>query len=686
MPPLVLGRVGAGATVPVHVPDGAHVLLRAELEQGGQALLAQVEDWTPAELVDGARLGRARFSLVGVPAGWHELVATIDHAGELSTARAPVIVAPEPDGLEAAVVRAGGEGPEAPPGRGEQAAIHRPPRFGRQEYGGRGWGLSLDLHAVRSARSWGIGDWADLADLAVVAARAGADFLQLNPPVARLAPAGHTDPAASADPADPAARVAAGSPADSADPADPADPADRVAAGGASDSAESARMGGSGLPRGPFPDPIHIRPEDIREVAYLPGAQRTLVEWGTEAVRPWNTDAAAIDPAAAWEAKRSALETIYAAGRSAAREEAFAVFRERGGQLLAEHARACVEAAGTPEAGTDSPERFYTWLAWIGTEQAARAQRAARIAGMTIGILAPVDLEAARAATWCTLDPSLRWAHWIRTAGRTCGGLFVHLPADTGIDRPLHPALAESELTDVGSLIAAAAAGNRLLVLDEPATGRADAREARDDQTDGPAPGPAGGPADGSAAGSEADAARELAGEFWRTARVWDLGPAQLPTTTLASVVVDTIPSAGFLAGEHLDLADRLGLLEDLPGARLAVQSRRERTLTALREQYLLPLEATEREVIEALYRALVRTPARLVSVALADAVGERRPQSMPDPAGGYPSGRLPLADGSGRAVLVDDVPGSVRFTSLVGAIAADLRELAGEPAGGAGR
>lgn len=45
----------------------------------------------------------------------------------------------------------------------------------------RAWGISLQLYELRSARSWGIGDFADLAQFCAVAARTGADFVGLNP-------------------------------------------------------------------------------------------------------------------------------------------------------------------------------------------------------------------------------------------------------------------------------------------------------------------------------------------------------------------------------------------------------------------------------------------------------------------------------------------------------------------------
>ena len=47
--------------------------------------------------------------------------------------------------------------------------------------GRRTWGIALQVYQLRSARNWGIGDLADLADFVRVAAAAGADFVGTNP-------------------------------------------------------------------------------------------------------------------------------------------------------------------------------------------------------------------------------------------------------------------------------------------------------------------------------------------------------------------------------------------------------------------------------------------------------------------------------------------------------------------------
>jgi 4-alpha-glucanotransferase len=85
------------------------------------------------------------------------------------------------------------------------------------------------LYSVRSRASWGLGDFADLADLAAIAGERGADFLLINPVHA----------AEVTSPIEPS----------------PYRPATRR-----------------------FLAPLYVRPEDIREVAYLTPTERAVVE------------------------------------------------------------------------------------------------------------------------------------------------------------------------------------------------------------------------------------------------------------------------------------------------------------------------------------------------------------------------------------------------------------------------
>ena len=79
----------------------------------------------------------------------------------------------------------------------------------------------------------------------------------------------------------------------------------------------------------------------------------------------------------------------------------------------------------------------------------------------------------------------------------------------------------------------------------------------------------------------------------------------------------------------------------------------REQVMALLRRRSLLPRDATERQVVEALHRLLTWSPSRLLGVQLADAVGDRRPQNQPGTDQEYPNWRMPLADGVGLPVLL---------------------------------
>jgi 4-alpha-glucanotransferase len=78
---------------------------------------------------------------------------------------------------------------------------------------------------------------------------------------------------------------------------------------------------------------------------------------------------------------------------------------------------------------------------------------------------------------------------------------------------------------------------------------------------------------------------------------------------------------------------------------------------------------ASERETVEALHRFLTWTPARLIGVSLADAVGDRRTINQPGTDEEYPNWRVPLADGSGTPVLLDDLPRARRARALARAV-----------------
>ena len=150
LPPVVVTRSSEAPTVAVHVPHGADVTVAIQLEGGGRLPLEQLARWVDPRLVDGAHVGEATFEVpADLPLGWHTLYAVSGG----STASASLIVTP--DRLEV------------------------PASLSDQE---QRWGLMTQLYQVRSARSWGVGDLEDLAELSVwSAADLGADFVLVNP-------------------------------------------------------------------------------------------------------------------------------------------------------------------------------------------------------------------------------------------------------------------------------------------------------------------------------------------------------------------------------------------------------------------------------------------------------------------------------------------------------------------------
>jgi len=278
--------------------------------------------------------------------------------------------------LTASVGRAPTEGPPVPTGASGQAAVSAtsrlivtPARLRAPDavIAKRPWGFMAQLYSVRSRASWGIGDLADLRDLCqLAAARTGADFVLVNPLHA-------------------------------AEPVPPLTPSPYL---------PSSRL---------FVNPIYIRVEDVPEVAYMPGADRSLIDWAAEAPRAASLSPALINRDPIWRAKRDALEQIFRLPRPAARAGAFAEFRERGGAALEDFAtwcaiveeravevRATTGEAGALPAALSSPRapgiaafraahrdriEFHEWLQWVADEQRGVAQAAALRAGMAIGVM-----------------------------------------------------------------------------------------------------------------------------------------------------------------------------------------------------------------------------------------------------------------------------------------------------------
>jgi 4-alpha-glucanotransferase len=519
-----------------------------------------------------------------------------------------------------------------------------------------GWGFTVQLYSVRSRHSWGHGDLRDLADLATWSGRElGAAFVLINP-----LHAAEPVPPVSASPYLPMSRR--------------------------------------------FLSPLYLRVEDIPEYALLPSAQRQRIAALAGPLRDGNSSPALIDRDAVWAAKRAALEIIQAWPLASARRAAFRRFTVREGQALDDWATWCAlaeihgpdwrswpSALRSPGSAAVAAERtrlharveFHSWLQWATQSQRAAAQAAARAAGMSIGVIGDLAVGAhpGGADAWAYADV-------------LAPGMSVGAPPDEFNPRgqdwalpPWHPGLLEAAgyqpladlvragFTDTGGLRADHVMGLfRLWWV--PAGMPADQgtyvryrHEAMVGLLAGEAA-QAGGVAIGEDLGTVDQwmrdylAARRVLGTsmlwFERRADGTPLPPRGWRRDCLATVGThDVPPAASFLTGEHVALRSRLGLLtgslaSEHEHAAAAVAAWRE----ALAAQGLLPSGAAPgpEEFTRALYGYLARTPAALIGVSLADAVGDRRPQNLPGTTDQYPNWRVPLCDGEGRGVLLEDL------------------------------
>jgi 4-alpha-glucanotransferase len=161
---------------------------------------------------------------------------------------------------------------------------------------------------------------------------------------------------------------------------------------------------------------------------------------------------------------------------------------------------------------------------------------------------------------------------------------------------------------------------------------------------------------------------------FERDADGAPLPPSQWRPASLATVGTHDIPpAAAFVTGEHVAL--RAGL-DVLARSEEAERADHEQTMAAWREalvrEGLLPADgsATVAEQVVALYAYLARTPSALIGVSLPDAVGQRAPQNIPGTVDEYPNWRIPLADGDGRPVLLEDLAGHPGLRAIAAVVA----------------
>ena len=561
---------------------------------------------------------------------------------------------------------AGGRAPSGDRGAPEG----RPPGPALPEPAGRSWGFAVQLYSLRSRQSWGHGDLSDLADLAAWSSTdLGADFVLINP-----LHAAEPVPPVSASPYLPMSRR--------------------------------------------FTSPLYLRIEDIPEYAGLTAGDRVRIDSLAAPLRARNATSELLDRDAVWRAKRAALDIIHRQPLSLSRQAEFDAYQAREGQDLANWALWCALAElhgpdwrtwpprlRTVRNAEVSAERarlarqvqFHAWVQWLAEGQLATAQEAARAAGMRIGIIRDlaVGCHAGGADAWAWRDVLVE-------------GVSVGAPPDEfnqlGQDwnqPPWHPErLAGQGYAPLADLIGAGlrhAGGLRMdhvmgllrlwwvpagLPPEQGTYVRYDHR-AMVGQLTGQAAA-AGALAIGEDLGTVDDWIRDYLADqgVLGTSMMWfERGPdgAPLPPgkwrrNCLAMVGThDVPPIASFVTGEQVDLRSRLGLLtRSYQAERAEAESAVAAWRDVLTAEGLLPAGRMPgpADFTVACYAFLARTPALLVGVSLADAVGDRRPQNIPGTTDEYPNWRIPLCDGEGRAVSLDDLADSRGVRAVARAVA----------------
>ena len=599
LPPVVVVRGSAGH-VEVHLDEGAAVSLVIAFEDGSSGAPL------PPGVVTGTRDGRQRLrvGLLDLPPGWHRLQATTG----AETAEAVLLVAP----------------------------VSLPPVVGRR------WGWMVQLYALRSENSWGIGDYADLKTLLEHTAASGGRALLLNPVHAET----------------PVLPITA------------------------SPYSPSSRLFRSVLP-----------------LAVTQIAATEDVRAAVAALRP-DSPPDRIDRDAVWSAKLAALELLWPEHRTdpvpdrpgAGDFALFCALAEQHGtpwQLWPEPLRR-PDGPGVPAARALHADRiaFWRWVQALVEQQLADAAAAAPevlvlhdlavgvdgggadawllqdalALGASVG--APPDSVNQKGQDW-GLPPwrpdrlrELAYAPFrdlVRACLRSAGGLRIdHV---MGLFRlwwvPAGASAADGTFVsyDADALLA-------VLVLE---AGRAGAVVVGEDL------------------GTVADTVRATlsrAGVLGSAVAWFEqdhtgafLEPGRWRADALGSVSTHDLPTmAGWLAEEHVRVRAELGQL----GHPLETEQQRVRTeraaLLAMLERTGL-LARYDGDVLLALHAVLVASPSVLVLGALGDAVGDLRQPNLPGTTTEYPNWQLPVADPTGRPLGLEQVlahPGVHRLTRLL--------------------
>ncbi len=444
----------------------------------------------------------------------------------------------------------------------------------------RTWGWMLQLYALRSAGSWGAGDFADLARFADWAAGTGAGAVLLNPlhAVAPVRPV----------------------------PASPYSPSSRR-----------------------YLNPLYLCVEQTSAYRKADAATKSTVD----GLRP-PSDTGLIDYGAVWGAKQQALELLWRSRKQKPGRDRFATYNALAWlqRLCDEQLGAAVQAAagmrvgivhdlavGIDPGGADGwmlqdvlaqgvrigapPDAFNQ----LGQDWGLAAWRPDRLAAT--GYQAYRDLLAAtfRHGGGLRVDhvAGLWRLWWIPPGASPDQGTYVRYDGDAML----------------GALLTEAHRAGAVVVGEDLGTVPPQVREAMRKRT---------------VLGS----AVLWFTRDWNAPGQPFVPPKKWPRLALASIATHDLPTVpGFLSGEHVRIRAELGILAQPVEAELAVA---EADRTALHE--LLKAEGlADEDPLLALHTLLARTPCRLVMASPYDVLGEVRQPNLPGTFTEYPNWRIPL-------------------------------------------
>jgi 4-alpha-glucanotransferase len=541
----------------------------------------------------------------------------------------------------------------------------------------RAWGWMVQLYAVRSAGSWGLGDYADLAELARWSgADQGAGLVLVNP-LHAFAPVGPVQNS-------------------------PYYPASRR-----------------------FSSPLYLRPELLPEYAAAPEHVRATVDDLAKPFEPHGDADTRIDRDAVWAAKRAALEVLFAYRLERPDAE--------DSQGLTDFATWCALSEDYGPDWHDWPDHlhdphgdaverergrladrvtFYAWLQRCCDEQLAAAQRTALESGMPVGIVhdLAVGVDPGGADGWA-LQADL------------AVGFTVGAPPDAfnqqGQDWRLPPwrpdRLAETGYAPFRDMVRAVLAKGGGLRVDHVlglfrlwwVPEGASAAEGTYITYDAKAmlgilaleAARAGALVVGEDLGTVPDHVRSTLSEYGvlGSAVLWfekdpddetPLPPSRWRELAMASVTTHDLPTvAGWWRDEQVRVRGELGLLTRSQDEELASAAEEKKALlAAVAAEGLLRRDAEdpdgsadaaspdEQAVSLALHGMLARSPARVVLAALGDAVGDVRQPNLPGTTDEYPNWRLPVADGNGRPMPLEELERDDRVQRLAELLRDGLR------------